>query len=201
TTISLQGREINLEPPWERVEMVEAIGKHAGISVENLSDEELLSMVRVHDPDAPAVLSRGMLIADLFEYRVEKELTGPVFVTNHPEETSPLCKASRTRPGFIERFEPYILGYEIGNAYSEMNDPVRQRQLLEAQAAHREVDGEVPPVDEDFLRAMEIGMPPTGGLGIGIDRMVMVLTDQASIRDVIAFPTLRPADARDADTP
>ncbi len=110
-----------------------------------------------------------------------------------PRESTPLCKEARDwEPGFIERFEPYVAGAEIGNAYSELNDPVRQRELLEAQTRDREIDGEVSPVDEDFLHAIEVGMPPTGGLGLGIDRMVMILTGQESIRDVIAFPTLRP---------
>lgn len=200
-SITVQGRELDFTPPWPRIEMTEAIERFAGIAVDRLSDAELLVLVGEADPDARETRTRGMLIADLFEHRVEKELIGPIFVTTHPEETSPLCKAARGRPGYIERFEPYVLGYEIGNAYSEMNDPVRQRQLLEAQAAHREIDGEVPPLDDDFLRAVELGMPPTGGLGIGVDRMVMILTDQASIRDVIAFPTLRPVETDDTETP
>jgi len=199
--ISFQGREVDLTPPWERLPMAEAIEKYAGVNVEALSDAELRALVAERDPDLPPEMPRGLLINELFEQRAEERVTGPAFVMHHPQETTPLCKAARGRPGYIERFEPYVLGWEIGNAYSELNDPVRQRELLEAQAAGREVDGEIPPVDEDFLRAIEIGMPPTGGLGIGIDRMVMVLTDQPSIRDVIAFPTLRPLEANATTEP
>lgn len=173
--------------------MIDAIARYAGIDVRTLDDAELGKLVLERDPEFEiGAATRGTLINELFEQRVESNLVGPVFITEHPLETTPLCKQSRTLPGHIERFEPYIAGWEIGNAYSELNDPVRQRELLEQQAANREVDGEVPPVDEDFLAAIEIGMPPTGGLGLGIDRLVMFLTDQASIRDVIAFPTLRP---------
>lgn len=193
-TVTFQGEKLDLSPPWQRLAMAEAIERHAGIDVEKLSDAALYDLVSERDADLSETTPRGLLIAALFEQRVEEHLRGPVFITHFPEETSPLCKAARGRPGFIERFEPYALGWEFGNAYTELNDPVRQRQLLELQAKDREIDGEVPPLDDDFLRAVETGLPPTGGLGIGIDRMVMLLTDQASIRDVIAFPTLRPAE-------
>jgi lysyl-tRNA synthetase, class II len=195
TEIVYQGQHIDLTPPWERLTMRDAIRRYAEIDVDSLTDDALLACVRHGDPDIDSSTPRGLLIAELFEQRVEKQLISPVFITEHPLETTPLCKESREAAGFIERFEPYIAGFEIGNAYSELNDPVRQRELLEQQAAGRESDGEVPPLDEDFLHAIELGMPPTGGLGLGIDRMVMFLTDQASIRDVIAFPTLRPRHA------
>jgi len=191
-SITYQGTELDLTPPWERLTMADAIKRHTGIDVDAIDEDELRRHVAERDPDIADDLPPGLLIAELFEQRVEQHLTGPVFITEHPLETTPLCKASRTTPGRIERFEPYILGWEIGNAYSELNDPVRQRELLTDQAADRDVDGEVPPLDEDFLQAIETGMPPTGGLGLGVDRLVMFLTDQPSIRDVIAFPTLRP---------
>jgi lysyl-tRNA synthetase, class II len=190
--IVYQGTQIDLTPPWERLPMVEAIERYAGIDIGSLDDAELLATVVERDPDISPDTPRGLLVGELFEQRVEDKLVGPVFITLHPEETTPLCKQARGMPGYIERFEPFIVGWEIGNAYSELNDPLRQRELLEAQAADREVDGETPPVDEDFLQAIERGMPPAGGLGLGIDRMVMLLADQASIRDVIAFPALRP---------
>jgi lysyl-tRNA synthetase, class II len=190
--VTYLGHEIDLTPPWTRLKMTDAIKEYAGIDVFEKSDEELLKLIREKDEDFDEDTPRGLLINELFEQRVEDKLIGPVFITHHPRETIPLCKDAPDMPGFIERFEPYIAGSEIGNAYSEMNDPVRQRELLEEQAANRDIDGEIPPVDEDFLKAVETGMPPTGGLGIGIDRMVMVITNQDSIREVIAFPTLRP---------
>jgi lysyl-tRNA synthetase, class II len=199
TKIVYQEREIDLAPPWERLPMVEAIARYAGTDVDATDDAELLRLVREGDTKCDESTPRGLLIAELFEQRVEEHLVGPVFITEHPLETSPLCKQSRTRPGFIERFEPYVNGWEIGNAYSELNDPVRQRELLEGQASDRDLDGEVPPVDEDFLQAIELGLPPTGGLGLGVDRLVMFLTDQPSIRDVIAFPTLRPVSHQETD--
>ncbi len=129
----------------------------------------------------------------LFEERCEAQLIQPTFITDFPKETTPLCKAHRESPELVERFEPYLAGWEIGNAYSELNDPQVQRALLEEQAARREKgDAEAHPYDADFVRAMEYGMPPMGGVGMGIDRMVMLLTDQYSIRDVILFPTLKP---------
>ncbi len=193
--ISFQGQDLDLTPPWERLPMPEAIERYGGVDVGVLDDDALYALVADNDPDISSETPRGLLVSQLFEQRVERHLTGPVFITHYPEETSPLCKPARDMAGYIERFEPFIVGWEIGNAYSEMNDPIRQRDLLEAQARDREVDGETPPVDEDFLQAIERGMPPAGGLGLGIDRMAMLLTDQASIRDVIAFPALRPTDA------
>jgi lysyl-tRNA synthetase class 2 len=135
-----------------------------------------------------------LAIAALFE-EVEPKLTGPIFIIDFPKETTSLCKPKPDNPDLIERFEPYIAGFEIGNAYSELNDPLLQRQFLEAQVKAKEAgDEEAPPMDEDFLEAMEHGMPPTGGLGLGVDRLVMLLSGQENIRDVILFPTLKPLD-------
>jgi len=191
--LDYQGHKLDFTPPWERLTMVEAIERYAAIDVEKLRDDELRGLVATEESgDGLASMPRGLLINALFERRAEEKLVGPVLVTHHPRETTPLCKGAREGGPYIERFEPFALGWELGNAYTELNDPIRQRELLDEQAANREIDGEVPPVDEDFLRAMELGMPPTGGLGLGIDRLVMILTNQPSIRDVIAFPTMRP---------
>ncbi len=133
-----------------------------------------------------------MAVSELFEAYCEDKLIQPVFIIDHPVETTPLCKQHRTEEGLVERFEPYINGWEIGNAYSELNDPIQQKKLLLKQVERgRGGEEETHPMDDDFIQALEFGMPPTGGIGIGIDRMVMLLTDQANIRDVVLFPLMR----------
>ena len=136
---------------------------------------------------------RGRAIIELFELTVEKQLIQPTFIIDMPKESTPLCKSHRVNPDLIEQFEPYANGWELGNAYTELNDPIRQRELLEDQVRRgRGGEGETHPMDENFLDAVESGLPPTGGVGFGIDRMIMLLTNQQTIRDVILFPLMKP---------
>ena len=195
SVIEYQGTKIDLKKSWKRVSMLESIKKYADIDVEKMSEEELLEFSRAHKVKLKGN-SRGMIIASLFEHFCEKELVQPTFVIDFPEETTPLCKEKRNDSGktkLVERFEPYIFGMEVGNAYSELNDPLKQKELFEMQAAElQKGDAEAHPYDNDFVEALEVGMPPTGGLGIGIDRMVMLLTYSPSIRDVLLFPFMKP---------
>ncbi len=184
--IRYQGERIDLTPPWRRITMRDAIEEWTGYDVRDHTTEELRERVANVGGDADG--SRGELIAELFEETVEDEIVQPTFVTEHPVETTPLCKEDRNEEGFVERFEPFIAGMEIGNAYSELNDPERQRELFERQQGGEESH----PIDTDFVEALEYGMPPTSGVGLGVDRLVMLLTDAQSIRDVILFPTLKP---------
>jgi len=174
--------------------MYEALIHYAKIDVEKLSDNEIYDLLDQNNIEYKMDLtSRGLAIALLFEELCEKNLIQPVFITDHPKETSPLCKLKRGNPDLIERFEPYINTWEMGNAYSELTDPILQRKLFEEQAERgRGGDEEAQQMDEDFLRSIEYGLPPTGGLGLGVDRMVMILTNAISIREVIFFPTMKP---------
>ncbi len=195
--------ELNFEPPWPRLKMLDLVHEHCGIDVGALDAAGLRAAILEMPPDQPFFeeeiprkevpqWSWGELVQALFEFFVEPKLIQPCFVIDHPKETTPLCKLHRQDPRLIERFEPFANGWEIANAYSELNDPVRQRQLLEEQAAQRGAgDAEANPFDEDFCEAIDLGMPPTGGLGIGIDRMIMLLTNRANIKDVILFPFTR----------
>ncbi|MBF2079958.1 MAG: lysine--tRNA ligase [Synechococcales cyanobacterium T60_A2020_003] len=207
-TVPYQGETIDLTPPWRRVTMLEIVKEHTGIDfspylgADTTADglAELLTQLKVSgievDDANPERLQPGRLLVEAFEQKVEETLIQPTFVLDHPVETSPLAKPHRDRPGLVERFELFIVGRETANSFSELTDPLDQRQRLEAQAARKAAgDLEAHDVDEDFLEALEYGMPPTGGLGIGIDRLVMLLTDSASIRDVIAFPLLKPEKA------
>jgi lysyl-tRNA synthetase class 2 len=192
TEIEYQGTKINLKAPWQRITMYDAIKKYAKIDVTKMNEKELRAKAEELKIKDASKLSRGLLIAEIFKETCEKNLVQPTFVTDFPKETSPLCKAHRKNPDLIERFEPYINGWEIGNAYSELNDPQFQKKLLEEQAKLlRAGDEEANPYDEDFVNAIEHGMPPTGGLGIGIDRIVMLFTNSESIRDVILFPFMK----------
>jgi lysyl-tRNA synthetase class 2 len=194
TKLRYLDRDLDLTPPWRRATMTELIKEHAGIDVDldtpvdelrRVCDERQIPW---HEGDGP-----GKLVLELYEKTTEAEIWGPVFVSDYPKEVSPLARDHRSRPGYVERFEPIIAGREIGNAFSELTDPVEQRARLEEQARQRAGgDDNAMTLDEDYVRALEYGLPPTGGLGIGVDRVAMILADVPTIRDVILFPTLRP---------
>jgi lysyl-tRNA synthetase, class II len=186
---------IDFRPPFARFTMYEALREFGDVDVPALDDEALGARVRALGLAADEVegMGRGRRIDELFGALVEPKLVQPTFITDYPREMSPLAKPKRGDPSLTERFELIVAGKELCNAYSELNDPIDQRERFEAQARLRLAgDQETQPLDEDFLRAMEYGMPPTGGFGIGIDRLVMILSGQPSIRDVILFPTMRP---------
>jgi lysyl-tRNA synthetase class 2 len=194
TQLEYQGTSIELKGPWPRVPLRDAILETTGVDVLAAADlEALREAVRakgLKPGDAP---TWAKLVDDLFSEHVEPQLVKPTFVTDYPLELSPLAKRSPEDPRLVERFEPFIAGMEIGNAFSELNDPDDQRQRLEAQVrARRAGDEEAHPLDEDYIRVLEHGLPPTGGLGIGVDRLVMILADAQNLREVILFPHLRP---------
>jgi lysyl-tRNA synthetase class 2 len=195
TKFEYQGNIIDVKKPWASYTMNEALKKFAGIDSENLSLEDLNKLCMQHRLEVAANPTKGQLMQALFEELVEDKLIQPTFITHHPIESTPLCKPCREphlSGHYIERFEPFIAGMEIANAYSELNDPVIQRRLLEEQAKQlRAGSEEAHPMDEDFIQAIEYGMPPTGGVGIGIDRMTMIITNNPSIRDVLFFPFMK----------
>jgi len=192
TNIEYQGHKIDLAK-WERLTMTDAIKKYLDEDVSNMKVEELIKTAKKHRVEISDEMTRGELINALFE-SIGNKIINPTIIMDYPKETVPLCKPKRGNPEFIERFEPYIFGMELGNAYSELNDPIVQKKLLEDQVKIRKKVDEpwTEALDEDFIRAMEYGMPPMGGMGIGIDRLVMILTNSISIRDVIFFPFMKP---------
>jgi lysyl-tRNA synthetase class 2 len=193
TDIQAGTTTISLKKPFKRITMLDSIREHTGKDLRGRSLAELRAIAHELHVDITGKESTGAIIGEIFAAKVESHLIQPTFVTEHPVEVSPLAKLHRSDPSVTERFELFINGAEYGNAYSELNDPIDQRERLEAQARLRAGgDEEAMVVDEDFLHALEIGMPPTAGLGIGIDRLVMLLTGQDSIRDVLFFPQMKP---------
>lgn len=189
----IEDKIVNFKAPWKRVSMIEEIQNKTGLNVLNCTLEDLKSTAKKQGLDISAINSKAKLIDELFSVTVEPELIQPTFIIDYPIELSPLAKKHRTKEGVVERFEGYVMGREICNAFSELNDPIDQRKRFEEQVKMREAgDEEAHQIDEDFLRALEYGMPPTAGLGIGIDRIVMLFTNQPSIRDVIFFPQMKP---------
>jgi lysyl-tRNA synthetase class 2 len=194
TTLTYDGKPLDLTPPWRRAPMTQLIKEHAGVDVDIEMDTEQLRKIAatfdipMHDEWGP-----GTLMLEIYEKTTEGQLWDPVFVTDYPQEVSPLARQHRSKPGYVERFEAIIAGRELANAFSELTDPDEQRARFEEQARLKAAGNEeAMVVDDDYLRALEYGLPPTGGLGIGIDRFVMLLADAHNIRDVILFPTLRP---------
>jgi lysyl-tRNA synthetase class 2 len=197
TSVSFDGNQIDFSPPWQRLTMREALIEHSGIDFTELSTRETLGpeLERRGLPRLEPGWSWGKLLDEAVSHYVEPKLIQPTFLLDYPKELSPLAKSKPGKPGIVERFEVFIAGFEIGNAYSELNDPIDQRErfLVQQRLASAGVE-EVETLDEDFLTALEHGMPPAGGLGIGIDRLTMILTGQRSIREVILFPALRRKD-------
>jgi lysyl-tRNA synthetase class 2 len=182
-----------LSPPFPRVEWVPSLNAAAGVDVMTLSQADLKHLAERVGVNSVATLSRPKLLDEIFQALVEGQIDEPTFVIDYPKELSPLAKPKRGNPSLTERFELFAKGKEVANAFSELNDPIDQRARLEAQASLKAAgDEEAVGVDEDYLRAMEYGMPPMGGVGIGMDRLFMYLTATANIRDVILFPTMRP---------
>ncbi len=191
TKINYQGKEIDFKPPWRRLTVYDGVREYGGIDPETISDAELFAKLKAFGSEREKPASRGEMIMEVFELVAEKHLWQPTFVLDHPIEISPLTKSHRLKPGLVERFEPFAACMEIGNAYTELNDPEEQLRRLKEQESKRVIDEEAHPLDEDFMHAIDVGMPPTGGVGIGIERIVMILTDQPSIRDIIFFPTMK----------
>ncbi len=198
TKVNYQGQDIDLAPGWKRITMIDSIKEVTGIDFNEINtDEEAVALAKERGIEIPDKTkeTRGDVISLFFDEYVEKTLVQPTFIYDYPIEISPLAKKKKEDPRLTERFEAFIGGREYGNAFSELNDPIDQYERFKKQVEAREAgDEEAGMMDEDFIQALEIGLPPTGGLGIGIDRMIMLLTDSASIRDVLLFPTMKPLD-------
>tara|TARA_B100001115_G_scaffold129511_1_gene97511 strand:+ start:2063 stop:3793 length:1731 start_codon:yes stop_codon:yes gene_type:complete len=193
TTVSLSGKEISFKTPFPRVSMREAILEHTGFDIDGKSEDELRAACADLGIETDPSMGKGKLIDELFGEKCEPNYIQPTFITDYPVEMSPLCKKHRDKPEYTERFELMINGKEVANAYSELNDPIDQRERFEEQLRLSEKgDDEAMFIDQDFLRALEYGMPPTSGMGIGIDRLTMMLTDNASIQEVLFFPQMKP---------
>jgi lysyl-tRNA synthetase, class II len=191
---------IDLGKGFRRVTFLDLIAEHTGIDFGPLDRDRTEATARALGVEVDATMGKGKLLDEIFSEKVEPHLIQPTFVCDHPVELSPLAKRHRNDPELVERFEPFIAGFEVGNSFTELNDPRDQRARFEEQLRLREAgDDEAQQLDEDFLRALEYGMPPTGGLGMGIDRLVMLFTDSHSIRDVLLFPQLRPEVVREFD--
>jgi len=193
TRIPYQGQEIELKAPWRRVTMADAVEEACGVRYADWkTDEDARAALEAREIHCEKVWKRGDCLSALFDEYVEATLIQPTFIIDYPVDISPLAKRKPENPDLTERFEFFINGHEMGNAFSELNDPIDQRKRFEEQVRVRLAEGIHAEVDEDFINALELGMPPTGGLGFGIDRMVMLFTDNASIRDVLLFPTMKP---------
>lgn len=194
TKINYQGTEINLSKPWKRIDMQEAIKEQTGIDFSEVkTDEEAIEIAEKNGLKPEEFWKKGHVISEMFEEFCEQKLIQPTFVTGHPVEVSPLSKRNKENPAITNRFELFINSWEFANAFSELNDPIDQKRRFEKQLEDKESgDEEAHPMDYDFINMLEVGLPPTGGLGIGIDRTVMLFTDQPSIRDIILFPTMKP---------
>jgi len=186
--------EVDLTPPWTRATLVDLVEQHAGVRLDlRMPLDDLRRVATEHGVDVDPSWGPGKLVLEVYEKTTEAELWGPVFVLDYPKEVSPLARDHREVPETVERFEAIVAGRELANAFSELTDPDEQRRRFEDQARAKAAgDAEAMVVDDDYVRALEYGLPPTGGLGIGMDRLVMLLTDTPSIRDVVLFPTLRP---------
>jgi lysyl-tRNA synthetase class 2 len=190
---TFEGKQINFARPWKRINYVEAIKDKTGVDVITASDNDLKALAKNIGIEIANLYGKAKIIDEIFSQVIEPELIQPTFIVDYPLILSPLAKKHRSKVGLVERFEGYVAGREICNAFSELNDPIDQRKRFEEQVKMKEAgDEEAHQVDEDFLRSMEYGMPPMAGLGIGIDRLVMLLTNQSSIRDVIFFPQMKP---------
>ncbi|MBU5440356.1 lysine--tRNA ligase [Tissierella sp. MSJ-40] len=194
TKISYQGTEIDLTPPWRRLDMEDAIKEYVGVDFSTINtDEEATEIAKAKGLEVKPEMTRGHIISEMFEEFCEQHLIQPTFIIGHPVEISPLAKRNPEDPRKTNRFEAFINTWEIANAFSELNDPIDQKERFMEQVKQKEAgDAEAHPMDTDFINAIEVGLPPTGGLGIGIDRMIILLTDQPSIRDVLLFPTMKP---------
>jgi len=193
TKVTVGENEVDFKRPWPRIPMYEAIEKETGHNLSGKNVDEIRAIAKELHIDVEESMGKGKLIDEIFGEAVEPKLIQPTFITDYPIEMSPLAKKHRSKDGLVERFEAVCNGKEIANAFTELNDPVDQRERFEEQARLRaEGDDEAMTVDEDFLRAIEYGMPPTAGIGIGIDRLAMIMTNSDSIRDVLFFPQMRP---------
>jgi len=194
TVILHKGREVDLAPPWRRITMIDAVKEWTGIDFECIeSDEQAREICRNMGIELRGDESKWKCLNEIYDSKADECIVEPTFVTHHPVEVSPLAKESKDRPGFTDRFEIFVCGQELGNAFTELNDPIVQKERFLLQAAARKAgDEEAHQMDEDYIRALQYGMPPAGGLGIGVDRLVMLLTGCESIRDVLLFPQMKP---------
>lgn len=196
TKIEFQGKVIDFTPPWKRVKMQDIVKDVTGIDFDQINtDEEAIEVAKEKGLEIKPLMTRGHVISEMFEEFCEEHLEQPTFVTHHPVEISPLAKRNADDPRLTDRFEAFANTWEIANAFSELNDPIDQRCRFEEQLKQKDAgDDEAHMMDTDFINAIEVGLPPTGGLGIGVDRVIMLITDQSAIRDVILFPTMKPVD-------
>jgi lysyl-tRNA synthetase class 2 len=190
TKATINGIEVDFKAPWKRVKMLDMVSEVCNIDIND--QDALRNYIKTNTDTDCSDMSKGQMIYELFETFCEEKIVEPTFIIDYPYETSPLCKKHRDNEELIERFEPFVVGIELGNAYSELNDPVRQRELLHKQSEELRGGLETAsPMDEIFTKAIDIGMPPTGGLGIGIDRLIMFVTGSDHIKDVIGFPMVK----------